>query len=291
MQITVIVATLGRRKEADDLVQDLANQTRRPDRSIFAVTTEADAPDRHPEIDNETLICATKGLCAQRNAGIAQAIDSSDVIVFFDDDFVPHPTYLARLEAAFAKSEDVVGITGLVVADGVCGPGLSRQQAVTAIDAHAASFPTGIPRETEVFGLYGCNMAMRTSALKTKRFDERLPLYGWLEDLDLTNRLLEEGRLIKLDRLIGAHRGVKAGRVSGIRLGYSQIANASYLLAKGTTTRSQLFGHLVKYPMINAVRSLKPEPFVDRRGRLRGNLIGLVDLARGKSKPERILEL
>ncbi|MBD2841011.1 glycosyltransferase family 2 protein [Erythrobacter rubeus] len=291
MQITVIVATLGRRAEADDLVEDLANQTRLPDRTIFAVTTEDDAPDRDSRIDNETLICTTKGLCAQRNAGLELAIGSSDIIVFFDDDFVPHPTYLARLEAAFDKSPDVVGMTGLVVADGVCGPGLTRVQAVSAISAHAEAYPTGYPRETDVNGLYGCNMAMRTSALGEKRFDERLPLYGWLEDLDLTNQLLGEGRLIKLDRLIGAHRGVKAGRVSGIRLGYSQIANARYLLAKGTTTRSQLYGHLVKYPMVNAVRSFRPEPFVDRRGRLRGNLIGLFDLALGKSKPEKILEL
>ena len=33
------------------------------------------------------------------------------------------------------------------------------------------------------------------------------------------------------------------------------------------------------------------EPFVDRRGRLRGNLRGIADLLAGRSSPERILDL
>lgn len=291
MRITVIVATLGRRPEAEDLVTDLANQTRRPDRTIFVVTTAEDAPDKAPELNNETIVSDRKGLCAQRNKGLEQAMNSSDVIVFFDDDFVPHPTFLERLEAAFLSSQDVAGITGLVVADGVCGPGLSREEALSAISQQAELHPDGDPSEAEVHGLYGCNMAMRVSALAKKRFDERLPLYGWLEDLDLTNQLLSDGRLIKSNRLIGAHRGVKVGRVSGVRLGYSQIVNSRYLIAKGTAPKWQMVRFMIKYPLVNAAKSLWPEPFIDRKGRLRGNLIAILDLAVGKSRPERVLEL
>ncbi len=291
MRIAVIVATLGRRREADDLVGDLVNQTRRPDRTIFAVVKPEDAPNKHPELANETLLCAKKGLCAQRNAGLDKAAGSSDIIVFFDDDFVPHPTYLESLEAAFEANPDIVGLTGLVVADGICGPGLSRQEAVDAIEAHAEQSPAGMENQTEVPGLYGCNMAMRTMALGDRHFDERLLLYGWLEDLDFTNRLLDEGRLVRLDSLFGAHRGVKSARVSGLRLGYSQIANARYLLAKGSAPRWLMVKNLFKYPMINAARAVMPEPYIDRWGRLRGNVIGLLDLARGRSRPERILDL
>jgi hypothetical protein len=39
------------------------------------------------------------------------------------------------------------------------------------------------------------------------------------------------------------------------------------------------------------LRSFRPEPFVDRRGRLRGNMIALADVMRGRLAPERILEL
>ena len=291
MRITVIVATLGRPREADDLVNDLVNQTRRPDRTVFAVVKPEDAPGRNPDIANETLLCPRKGLCAQRNAALDHVADSSDVIVFFDDDFVPHRTFLERVEHAFEANSEYVGVTGAVVADGICGPGLTRQEAVDAVEAHGARQVDGPPGETDVPGLYGCNMAMRVDALGGRRFDERLPLYGWLEDLDFTNRLLDEGRLVRLDSLIGAHRGVKAARVSGLRLGYSQIANARYLMAKGSAPRWLMMKNLVKYPVVNATRALLPEPYIDRWGRLRGNVIGLFDLARGRSRPERILDL
>jgi hypothetical protein len=41
----------------------------------------------------------------------------------------------------------------------------------------------------------------------------------------------------------------------------------------------------------NLVRSLWPEAHVDRHGRLRGNVLALVDLLRGKAHPQRILEI
>jgi hypothetical protein len=42
---------------------------------------------------------------------------------------------------------------------------------------------------------------------------------------------------------------------------------------------------------MNMVRSLAPEPWVDRRGRLRGNLIAIADLLRGRMHPMRAAEL
>jgi len=41
----------------------------------------------------------------------------------------------------------------------------------------------------------------------------------------------------------------------------------------------------------NLVRSVAPEPFADRRGRLRGNLAAIGDLMRGRLAPERALRL
>ncbi len=38
--------------------------------------------------------------------------------------------------------------------------------------------------------------------------------------------------------------GVKGGRISGDRLGYSQIVNPLYMLRKGTMTLSQVFARL-----------------------------------------------
>jgi hypothetical protein len=42
---------------------------------------------------------------------------------------------------------------------------------------------------------------------------------------------------------------------------------------------------------MNIVHSPRPEPYVDRRGRLRGNLLALADLVRKRIAPERVLDL
>jgi GT2 family glycosyltransferase len=291
VRIAVIVATLGRHQAAEDLVRDLCVQTRLPDRVIFAVTTPEDAPMPNAELGNETLLCERKGSCAQRNCAIDRVVSDCDIIVFFDDDFIPEATYLERLENAFEARGEIAGLTGLVVADGVNGAGLDREEALEAIRRQTELFPEGRRRETQLFGLYGCNMAVRTKALRNRRFDEKLPLYGWLEDLDLTNQLLREGNLVRLDLLVGAHRGIKAGRTSGVRLGYSQIANAFYLIRKGTAPKRPMYENIMKYLTVNLIRSIRPEPFIDRRGRLKGNLVGILDILRGRSRPDRILEL
>jgi len=41
----------------------------------------------------------------------------------------------------------------------------------------------------------------------------------------------------------------------------------------------------------NILKSLRPEPYVDRRGRLNGNLYGLSHVLRGRIEPEYILKL
>ena len=290
MRVSVVVATLGRRVEAQDLVADLLAQTRRPDRVVFAVVNPDDAPDCGNAPGFDVLLCERKGSCAQRNIGIEHIANETDLLVFFDDDFVPAPDYLERLVQRFSESNDLVGATGLVVADGATGPGLSRQEALDAIEDHVRAHPSGDPTEDPRLGLYGCNMAVRMSALGGARFDETLPLYGWLEDLDLTAPLRQQGRLIQCRRLVGAHRGVKRGRTSGIRFGYSQIANPIYLLRKGSVPRRYMVENILRNVVANMLKAIRPEPYVDRRGRLKGNVMGLTDLMRGRSSPTRILD-
>jgi hypothetical protein len=67
--------------------------------------------------------------------------------------------------------------------------------------------------------------------------------------------------------------------------------NPFYLANKG----SYLWGHAIKsaarHTLINLVKSFRPEPWVDRKGRMKGNMKGWKDLLRGKLNPEHILEL
>src|SRR5258708_31843820 len=108
-------------------------------------------------------------------------------------------------------------------------------------------------------------------------FDERLPQYGWLEDVDFSRRLARYGRIVQLPDARGVHLGSKSGRTLGVKLGYSQMVNPIYMVKKGTMAPGKALLHMSRNFAKNLVRSLKPEPYVDRRGRLRGNVLGLID--------------
>jgi glycosyltransferase involved in cell wall biosynthesis len=237
------------------------------------------------------------GLTPQRNA-ILDRCGDVDVVVFFDDDFLPHAGYLEEIERAFAANPDVAMITGRVVADGIIGPGLSPESARCILDgpeigrAGTARRPRSATL-VEVYNGYGCNMAVRVSALEAGRlrFDESLPLYGWLEDVDFSRRLARRGRIAMCPLALGVHLGAKSARLSGVRLGYSQVANPLYLARKGTMATHRALHQILRNVAMNAARSLRPEPYIDRRGRLWGNLLGAADLLMNRLAPTRVLRL
>lgn len=291
--IAVVIASIGRPDALADCVAMLDRQTRKPDRIVFSVTSEKDLPDASV-LEGIEVVTGPKGLPAQRNLGMEQVLGSSDVIVFFDDDYIASSFALERLLEFFNAHEDVVGVTGNLLADGIHGPGITTQEAaemVARYDAAAPALDCTILGDRD--GLYGCNMAYRTSAIGHVRFDVNLPLYAWQEDVDFAAALRKAsgGRIVKSPVFAGVHRGAKSGRTSGTKLGYSQIANPVYLMRKGTMRGG--FGRRLMWRnfIANHVRALWPEPWVDRWGRVKGNWMGLRDWATRRLSPERILEM
>jgi GT2 family glycosyltransferase len=131
-------------------------------------------------------------------------------------------------------------------------------------------------------------MAFRWPAIGGQRFDERLVLYGWQEDRDFGAAIAKRGwRLVKIGAAFGVHLGAKTGRTSGHRLGYSQVVNPLYLLRKGTMSPGNALSHIGCNMLNNLLRSCASEPYIDRRGRLKGNLLAFRDLALGRAAPER----
>jgi GT2 family glycosyltransferase len=286
MRIAIGIATRGRSAILAGVLADLRRQTRAPDRIIVCHVT----PDDVTGCTGADFITAAAGLPKQRNA-ILDAATDCDVVLFLDDDFLCAPDYLRVLEAAFVARPDMAVATGTVVADGANGPGYSLAEgaALLAADAPPAD-PMAMARH---FNGYGCNMAFRMDVVRAHaiRVDERLPLYAWYEDIDVTRQLGRHGAILRLAGARGVHLGSKSGRVAQVRLGYSQVVNPVYLARKGTFPWSHAIPSAARHCLANLVRSLKPEPWADRWGRFRGNLIGLWDLLRGRAEPERILEL
>ncbi len=290
MRLAIGIATRGRAAILGEVLQELALQSRAPDRVLVCHVTEEDVaglPARFPQVE---FLASPAGLPRQRNA-ILDRLGDCDAVLFLDDDFLPAPDYLAVTEAVLVAHPDCVVTTGTVIADGAKGPGLgvAEGRAVLAADVPPADRMAVAPH----FNGYGCNMAFRLAPLRAHgiRVDEALPLYGWYEDIDVTRALGRHGTILRLEGARGVHLGSKSGRVSGLRLGYSQVANPVYLARKGTFPWSHAIPSAARHTAMNALRSLAPEPHVDRFGRLRGNLIALFDLLRGRAHPGRILEM
>jgi hypothetical protein len=124
------------------------------------------------------------------------------------------------------------------------------------------------------------------------RFDEKLVLYGWLEDRDFGARLMQRGfSAVRTSEALGVHLGVKLGRTTGVRLGYSQVVNPIYLYSKGTMSLGLAIRHVLSNIAANTVMSFKPEQYIDRRGRFRGNFLGIIDFIKGCQTPEKAASL
>ena len=289
LRLAVGIATRGRPAILAETLAEIARQTVQPSRILVCGTEPADIASAAAFPAVERLI-APSGLPRQRNA-ILNAIGDCDVVLFLDDDFLMAPDYIRATLAAMEADPLVVVTTGRLIADDVKGPGLSPAQgrALIAEQAYGAWRPGVEPAQHG----YGCNMALLLAPVFIHgiRFDERLPLYGWSEDVDFTHRLGRYGAIVKVTGAQGVHLGVKSARTPGRKLGYSQVANPIYLFGKGSYSFGRASRSVARNLLANAVRSVRPEPFIDRRGRLRGNLTAFADLLRGRMAPERILDL
>lgn len=289
----VIIATLGRPAIVKGLVERLAEQSKPPDH-IFVIGAKADdIAGLDGNQNNVTAKVGRTGLTLQRNDGLALAAGRFSYIVFFDDDFIPSRFWIERMTALFEARPDIAGLTGAILADGTTTAGIAPDEGRAIVerrDANAARHEN-IDERFAYGSNMGCNMAFRHSAIRGITFDERLPLYAWLEDADFRGQVDRQGPVVRADSLWGVHLGHKAGRGRGITLGYSQIANALYLAQKGTVPISFLVNRAVRNLLSNTVRSFWPEPFIDRRGRLLGNMMALTDIVRGKIAPERVVTL
>ncbi|WP_077959686.1 glycosyltransferase family 2 protein [Ensifer adhaerens] len=292
MNIVVGIATAGRREVLSETLLHLTRQARRPDAIFVCPSTAEDIDAAFAETlpVPVTIVAGERGLTKQRNAILTSA-GAADLLIFFDDDFLPRGDFLAEAEKLFEAAPDIVVATGLVLADGIHGPGISVEDGLEILrrDGVATAGSPPVP----VYNAYGCNMVFRFSAIAADgtRFDERLPLYGWQEDVDFCRRLAERGRIVKSDALRGVHLGNKRGRTSGLRFGYSQVANPLYLFRKGTVSLRWALRLMGGNIAANLAGSLKPQGLVDRRGRLKGNVIAFLDLLRGRMDPQRMLEL
>ncbi|MBY3488683.1 glycosyltransferase [Rhizobium laguerreae] len=286
LRLAVGIASAGRPSILKETVDYLTALPDQAERLIVCVPVIDDAAGLADRLDVEVIV-GSRGLTSQRNR-IIQAAADTDILIFLDDDFIPAATFLSRMAAVFAANPDVTIATGEVLADGILDGGLSMPKALQVLETAGE----GAEQVTEVYNAYGCNMAVRLSPVlqHALAFDEQLPLYGWLEDVDFSRSIARYGRSVRVEGARGVHLGVRSGRQPGRRLGYSQVANPVYLIRKGTMSKGRAVAQIGRNILANTRGLLFNDRLIDRWGRLNGNLLALSDLLVGRLSPSRILE-
>ena len=287
LRMAVGIASAGRPSILQETVDYLTALPDQAKRLIVCVPAIDDAAGLADRLDVEVIV-GSRGLTSQRNRIIQAAAADTDVLIFLDDDFIPAAAFLSRMAAVFAANPDVAIATGEVLADGILDGGLSMSNALQVLETAAE----GAEQVTEVYNAYGCNMAVRLSPIleHALAFDEQLPLYGWLEDVDFSRSIARYGRSVRVEGARGVHLGVRSGRQPGRRLGYSQVANPVYLIRKGTMSKGRAITQIGRNILANMRGLLFNDRLIDRWGRLNGNLLALSDLLVGRASPSHILE-
>ncbi len=293
MRLVVIIPTVGRKALVPRILDLLEQQDRPPDEIIISAPDESHAPPVSSRLFDVTYVFGKQGLCAQRNQALDKALPRSSIVTFFDDDFLPAKNYLSRVESAFLTNLDWAVIRGEAIYDGAKGPGYTFEEGLSLlreIEKQELNSPS-TPNVADHIGAYGCNMSIRSAMIGDLRFDEKLPLYGWQEDIDFTSQMRSHGRVVGLNTLFGVHLATKTGKVSGVQFGYSQVANAVYLVKKGTVPANFAYKLMARNVTANIVKTVWPEPYIDRFGRLKGNILAAYHVLIGRVDPEYILRL
>ncbi|MDL5047217.1 glycosyltransferase [Oscillatoria amoena NRMC-F 0135] len=277
-RLAVIICSKGRPHILAETLASVMRQEVLPDEIILSVTSQDDLPaDLSPEI---RIVTGEAGLPRQLNRAL-DALDSAvEFILFLDDDVELDTAYLREGIRILQGEPGYAGIHGWVL----------RDEQTTREDARnllSVQEETPVLRPHPCRRLYGCNMLVRRAALEGFRFDERLPLYGWLFEIPFSRHLRRYGLLVKSRACRLVHLREESARLGGNRFGYAQIANPLYLFRQGALGAGEMiFRYMLSALASNVIKALSGSP-----ERLRGNLLALGEWSDGHIDPQRILKL
>lgn len=180
--LTVIVPTFRRAMELRRCLHGLARQTVQP-REVLVVVRDIDLEahavlgEPWPEtLPLKTLRIERPGVVAALNLALDHA--TGEFVAMTDDDAVPRPDWVEKLEAAFAAFPRAGGIGGrdvLTLPDNPPPAPLTETVGVISWYGRVyGNFHCGKGAPRPVRTLKGVNMAYRRQAIGALRFDERL---------------------------------------------------------------------------------------------------------------------
>ena len=284
MRTAIIIPSLGRAVVLGEALLRIKNQTQAPHQVIVVVTAQEDLPDDIP--DFVTVIFSGKGTCVQRNVGIDNCDEDVDFVLFIDDDTFLHPSYIQEMERIFSGNPDFAALAGILLRNG--------DISIDEADALLQNYVCESSPVLSDAGLYG-SYAIRKSLLTEIRYDERLVLYGFLEDSDLGMNLRKKGPIKSSSSLVAVHlMYASGGRANHVRFGFSQVMNPFYLCLKNGKSfplSEMLSRHWFRGVPANLVGILTGPNRRSRRDRFKGNMIAFGLLLTGRVMPEHATKL
>ena len=295
-ELVVIICTGGRPAVLDDTLCSIDAQQRRPDRIVLSITDPRDIGEAAMARPDTEIIVGERGLTLQRNRALDRLRGTEDIVVFLDDDVLLRRDFLAHVERLFQAFPETAIASGYHIALGRQDDSFTTERAQALVDADERrhQFPDGPMAVRDWPVAYGNNMSVRGDVARKVRFDERLRHYAYLEDYDYGNQCRAHGRVLRVEALRLVHLQTSSGRMSGLRLGFSQIMNPTYLFMKGTLGygRWLLIKHFwLTILLSNAAANLPGRTGPNRAGRFRGNLHAIGMILRGRIAPEAIADL
>ena len=180
MKLSVMIPTYRRGESLSRCLNGLAMQARPADQ-VVVITRPDDEESRRVMTEWSGMLPITP--VSIDRPGVVQAMNrglefvSGDVVCCTDDDAVPHPDWLQKIEHYFAADAQLGGVGGRDVVHeygGVVPAGAAVVGVIQPLGRIVGNHHIGVGEEREVDLLKGVNMSWRMAAVGSSRFDEDL---------------------------------------------------------------------------------------------------------------------
>ncbi|MHA6279865.1 glycosyltransferase family 2 protein [Salinimicrobium sp. CAU 1759] len=270
MYTSLIICTYNRPEAVINLLDSISKQKEIPDEVLIIDGSDNDLTQQ------KLNTCSLKGLryfhvnkkerglTRQRNFGIANISEKSDVVFFLDDDIILEPNYFTEIIRTYTIYPEAMGVSGYItnevtwkrvsqdynpssdefLYDGWVRPegsrfglrrklGLAPDKPPGIMPDFSHGYSTGfLPpsgRTYEVELLMGGLASYRTEVLKKLQFSTFFEGYGLYEDADFSLRVSNLGRLYVNTAARLEHHHDPAGRPNMYRYGKMVIRNGWYV--------------------------------------------------------------
>lgn len=295
MKVAVIICSVGRPVILHDTVCSIQRQRLAPSQILIVSPSLDHVLPETLTLPGVLFVSSSLGSTVQRNRGLQSVDRGTDLVAFLDDDMELCRSYLYEMSRLFLAHSDLVIACGTLLHDGGRNSLITREQARrVCCEEDDRSQQSVSPSYVPLDWAYGCNMIARWASVSEVRFDERLPLYAWLEDSDYGFRCtIGRHGPVTCVSAKGVHLGWRGGRTSGVRFGFSQIVNPLYLWRKAKVfpLRHIIIQYWLRCLAGNILGTLTRDPKWDRPGGLKGNLLGFKHLLSGSCDPSRIVQM